>query len=97
MAVFSPNNEAETVDIRKSGYSKGRNAPYKLPEIFEQKLLALMKILGVETGSLDIIKAIDGEFYLLEINPVGIFENVSYNCNYNLEKIIAEYLSNYVS
>ena len=92
MATFVLDNCIDNVDIRKPNLQNQINIPYKLPTFFEEKLSKLMDILGLNTGSFDIIKGTDSNLYFLEINPVGIFDNVSYYCNYYLEKKIADYL-----
>ena len=51
-----------------------------------------MKNLKLDTGSIDMIVTLDGEYVFLEINPIGQFGMVSYHCNYHLEKRIAEYI-----
>lgn len=50
--------------------------------------------LTLNTGSIDMIKCKNGNYYFLEINPCGIYEGISNACNYNLNKKIAEWLIN---
>lgn len=96
MAIFSQNDKQTQVDFRQYNYSKpNRNIPYKLPLEIEEKLKKLMDGLQLKTGSIDIIKGIDGEYYFLEVNPVGQFGMTSKPCNYNLEKKIYEKLISY--
>ena len=96
MAIFSQNDKQTQVDFRQYNYSKpNRNIPYKLPLKIEEKLKKLMDGLQLKTGSIDIIKGIDGEYYFLEVNPVGQFGMTSKPCNYNLEKKIYEKLISY--
>lgn len=83
MAIFN-----NSLDFRTS-YSTNRNIPYKLPYKVSYKLNKLMQLLGLNTGSIDLIKGIDGDYYFLEINPNGQFGMVSQPCNYNLEKKVA--------
>lgn len=83
MAIFN-----NSPDFRTS-YSTNRNVPYSLPSKVSYKLDKLMQLLGLNTGSIDLIKGIDGEYYFLEINPNGQFGMVSQPCNYNLEKKVA--------
>ena len=54
-----------------------------------------MKSLDLKTGSIDMILTPEGDYYFLEVNPVGQFSMTSSPCNYNLEKRIAEYLMKY--
>lgn len=87
MAIFSQN-----VDFR-ADYEMHRYTPIKLPVEEEQKIDALMRQLGLNTGSLDFVKSSeDGLFYFLEVNPNGQFEMVSAPCNYYLEREIAKFL-----
>lgn len=53
-----------------------------------------MRIISLETGSIDLILTKDGLFIFLEVNPVGQFGMTSYPCNYYLEKLIAMELKN---
>ena len=93
MAIFSQKNDATKIDYRKPASIKSRSVPYNLPRNIEEKLVRLMTQLNLDTGSIDIIKAKNGSFYFLEVNPNGIFENVSFYCNYYLEKLIADHLN----
>lgn len=65
---------------------------YKLPNETEKNLRLLMEKLNLNTGSLDIIKNKNGEYYFIEVNPVGQYGSPSYLANYNLEKVIAQWL-----
>jgi D-alanine-D-alanine ligase-like ATP-grasp enzyme len=51
-----------------------------------------MKSLDLNSGSFDIIFTKQNKFVLLEVNPIGQFHWLSKNCNYKIEKIIANYL-----
>lgn len=95
MALFTSLHEETNVDHRSyKQHNTIRSVPYQLPSEIEEKIKALMSFLKLDTGSLDIIKGIDDEFYFLEINPAGEFGELSYICNYYLEKEIADYLKN---
>lgn len=90
MAMFSQNDAQTRVDFRNYNWEKpNRYVPFKLPENEEEKLLMLLNELDLNTGSIDLIYDDKGNYVFLEINPVGQFGMVSLNCNYNLEKIIA--------
>jgi ATP-GRASP peptide maturase of grasp-with-spasm system len=96
MAIFSQNDTNTKIDYRKYNFQQpNRCVPYKLPITLEKKLKRLMKILNLQSGSLDIIKSIDGSYYFLEVNPFGQFGNLSLICNYNLEMKIAKKLVGY--
>ncbi|HQB76850.1 MAG TPA: grasp-with-spasm system ATP-grasp peptide maturase, partial [Tenuifilaceae bacterium] len=57
------------------------------------KLNKLMKELGLDTGSIDMIVTEKREFIFLEVNPIGNIEMVSKNCNYPIERDIAKHIS----
>lgn len=94
MAIFSQQDEKTKIDYRNYNHEKPtRNIPFQLPKEIEEKLDAFMKKSQLETGSIDIIKSIDGRYVFLEVNPVGQFGWVSENCNYYLEQKIAYFLA----
>jgi hypothetical protein len=51
-----------------------------------------MKTLNLNTGSLDILKKKTGEYVFLEVNPVGQYGHPSHYGNYELGKVIAQWL-----
>lgn len=90
MAIFSQKNNQTKTDYRKyDDDCPNRNVPFKLPDTIEKNIASLMEKLGLISGSIDFIYGIDNNFYFLEVNPIGQFGNVSYNCNYCLEQKIA--------
>jgi len=94
MAILSQNDNKTEVDYRNYNNEKpNRNEPYILPKNISNKIKCLMKKLKLKTGSIDIIVTPSDDFVFLEVNPIGQFLNVSHTCNYNLEKKVAEYLS----
>ena len=94
MAICSSFDKQTQVDYRRYNDVKpNRKVPYCLPSHIDKNIDALMKKLKLNCGSLDLILDNNGVYYYLEVNPVGQFGMVSFPCNYNLEKIIAEYLS----
>ena len=96
MAIFSQENPKTAIDFRKyDNIFPNRNCPYNLPESIKKKLIKLNKILGLKTGSIDLIKSTSGEFYFLEINPEGQYGMTSVPCNYRLDEKISKYLSSY--
>lgn len=93
MAIFSQSNVKTNLDFRNYDNKKpNRNVPFKLPKLIESKLLKLTKLVGINCGSIDFIYGLDKNYYFLEINPIGQFGSLSYQCNYNLEKEIAFFL-----
>lgn len=94
MAIFSQQDPQTTTDFRKYNTKKGnRTVPYILPDELKKKLRRLMARLELNTGSIDLVRTIDGKIYFLEINPVGQYGMTSFPCNYYLDKKIAEFLA----
>lgn len=87
---------SKTLDIKRSvGFSEAvRMVPFKFPKEIEGKIKGLMSDLGLNCGAMDIIKAENGEFYFLEVNPVGQVLGYSDPVNYNIEQEIANWLIN---
>lgn len=95
MAIFSQNDDKTKIDFRKYNNAKpNRTPPYNLPDNVKKKLIQLMSNIGLNSGSIDIVYTKDKRFVFLEVNPIGQFDQLSYPCNYNIEKIIANYLIN---
>lgn len=96
MAIFSQTDKQTQVDYRKYNDEKpNRYVPYLLPIEIEDKLKLLFQNIGLNTGSVDMMVDQEGNYYFLEINPVGQFSMVSIPCNYFLEKKTALYLINH--
>lgn len=94
MAMFTQQKAATQSDFRKYCYEDPvREVPYKLPEPIEASIRELMNNLGLDTGSIDIVRTTDNRFVFLEVNPVGQFGMVSVPCNYHLERKVAKYLA----
>jgi ATP-GRASP peptide maturase of grasp-with-spasm system len=95
MCIFSQNNTKTMIDFRNYDEKKpNRMIPYILDESVAQKIRNLMADIGLNMGSIDLIKARNGKFYFLEINPVGQYDFVSYHCNYHIHREIAKFLTN---
>ena len=93
MAIFSQLDSKTKVDFRNyNDEHPNRNVPFQLPNFIEEKLARLMDKINLNTGSIDLILNNKGDFYFLEVNPVGQFGMTSKPCNYYLEKKIAELL-----
>ena len=93
MAIFSQNNEKTRIDFRHYDRERpNRTVPYKLPRYIQSKLLRLMKLLKFSSGSIDMVVDEMGDYYFLEVNPIGQFEQVSFPCNYFLEREVARRL-----
>lgn len=93
-AIFSQLDTQTEVDFRRYNRQKpNRVVPYKLPEAVECNIILFMNRINMNCGSLDIIKTTDNNYVFLEVNPVGQFAQVSYPCNYKLEKRIVTTLN----
>jgi ATP-GRASP peptide maturase of grasp-with-spasm system len=93
MAIFSQNDSQTTVDFRKYNNKKpNRTVPFTVPVPVANNIRQLMKSLGLNTGSLDLIVDENDNYVFLEVNPVGQITMTSLPCNYYLEKKIAETL-----
>lgn len=93
-AIFSQLDSQTIVDFRNYNWQKpNRTPPYTLPKSISTKIKKFMDKVGMNCGSIDMIVTPNNNFVFLEVNPVGQFWQVSYPCNYYLEKKIAEFLS----
>jgi len=93
MAIFSQADPATEIDFRRyNSHIPNRTVPYRLPDTVCHRLRLLMERMNLETGSVDMIRSVDGRFVFLEVNPVGQFGMVSQPCNYLLEKKVARHL-----
>ncbi|MEM6719223.1 MAG: grasp-with-spasm system ATP-grasp peptide maturase [Bacteroidota bacterium] len=93
MAIFSQKDTQTQIDFRKYNKKKpNRTVPYKIPHEIEKKLQQLMKLMELDTASIDMIVNNKLEYYFLEVNPLGQFGMVSYPCNYYLEEKVAQTL-----
>ncbi len=93
-AIFSQNDEMTKIDFRNYNFVKpNRTPPYKMPQGLEESVIKLMTSLDMKSGSIDILVTPQKEYFFLEINPIGQFHQVSYPCNFYIEKMIAKYFS----
>lgn len=93
MAIFSQQDIQTATDFRVYNEQRpNRTEPINLPLAVQTALMRLMTYLKMNCGSIDMILDTEGTFVFLEVNPIGQFYQVSYPCNYQLERKIAEYL-----
>ncbi len=95
MAIFSQNDNKTKIDYRN--YNKinpNRNVPFRLPSSVLKSIKKFIKLKKINTGSIDFIVTPNNDFIFLETNPQGQFHWLSANCNYYIEKSIANYLNN---
>jgi len=91
--IFSQNDEQTKIDFRNYNTIKpNRTPPFILPIEILDKLKLCMKKIGLNSGSIDMIVTPSNDFVFLEVNPVGMFWQVSYPCNFYIEREIAKFL-----
>ena len=69
-----------------------RIVPYKLPKEIEDKIKAIFNKFNMNFGSADLMYS-NEEYYFLEINPTGQISFINNTCNFYLEKIMIEKLT----
>ena len=95
-AIFSQLDQTTTIDFRNYNESRpNRVVPFILDKALRNKLDKLMKKLNFSSGSIDIVVTKKKEYVFLEVNPLGQFAQVSFPCNYYIERDIAKKLINY--
>ncbi|OJV52739.1 MAG: hypothetical protein BGO31_02975 [Bacteroidetes bacterium 43-16] len=93
IAIFTY-SESTNVDCRNRNFNDpNREVPFQLPLKIQSKLSNLMKQLGLNYGSIDLILGTDDEYYFLEVNESGQYGFVSTAGNFHIEKQIAQYLA----
>lgn len=93
-ALFSQMNEKSSLDYRLGYETSMRCCNIKLPNIIEEQVDDLMKLCGLNIGSLDIIYTKQNEYLFLEVNPSGQFGAVTEIINGQFEYRIAKFLLN---
>jgi ATP-GRASP peptide maturase of grasp-with-spasm system len=92
-AIFSQQDDKTKVDFRDYNFIKPNRTPlFELDDNIKNRLIALMKELGLNSGSIDMLVSKENEYIFLEVNPIGQFSQVSSPCNYYLEEGIAKHL-----
>ncbi len=66
--------------------------PYRLPATVEEKINALMQILQLQFGAIDIIRQPDGQYVFLEVNPQGEWGMLQRDLHYPIAETIADKL-----
>jgi len=91
MAIFSQKDKKTAVDYRNyNTENPNKCVPVILPKEIQENLLKTLQDLNLNTCSIDFIVSKAGEYIFLEVNPMGQLDWVSKNCNYYIEKYIAE-------
>ena len=73
-SIDSQRSEKSRIDWRRDGFGLiDEWEPHQLPAEVEERLLKLMRFLGLNYGAADLILTPDGHHVFLEVNPVGEF------------------------
>jgi hypothetical protein len=91
-AIFSQNNKHTMIDYRNRKGPLNRIIPIQLNSDVNEKILKMMAELNLKSSSIDFIITKDDELVFLELNPVGQFGDISFYCNYNLEKEVVLFI-----
>jgi hypothetical protein len=82
----------------RPGSSRRRNQHayerHDLPAEVGEKLLAPMRRLGLEYGTIDLRLTPDGEYVFFEVNPAGQFLFVEHVCGLPVRRVLAGHLAN---
>jgi glutathione synthase/RimK-type ligase-like ATP-grasp enzyme len=92
-AIFSSENVNSQIDYRKT--SKNNTLRYltvDLSDVIKDKLTLFMEKIQLDSGAFDFVVDQKNKIFFLEINPFGQFKQFSDQCNYKIEKHIAEIL-----
>jgi ATP-GRASP peptide maturase of grasp-with-spasm system len=93
MAIFSQKNEETKIDSRNIDRKRPpRNVTYQLPWKIETQIRKFMKEADLNSGSIDMIVSPTNDFVFLEVNPIGQYQWVAKNCNFDIDRTIAKYL-----
>jgi glutathione synthase/RimK-type ligase-like ATP-grasp enzyme len=76
------------VRLNQQSYEK-----HDLPAEVGEKLLRLMRRLGLEYGAIDLRLTPDGEYVFFEVNPAGQFLFVEYACGLPISAALASHLA----
>lgn len=90
MAILDP---IKHIDVRTNftlDKPRWRLIPFKLPGVILKKVKLLFSKLKLKAGSIDMIYTTNNQYYFIELNPCGQFDWLSYPCNYQVEKFIAD-------
>jgi glutathione synthase/RimK-type ligase-like ATP-grasp enzyme len=80
------------IDYRNRKGPLNRIIPIQLNSDVNEKILKMMAELNLKSSSIDFIITKDDELVFLELNPVGQFGDISFYCNYNLEKEVVLFI-----
>jgi glutathione synthase/RimK-type ligase-like ATP-grasp enzyme len=87
------------VDIRKMEYkldvrlNQQAYERHDLPPAVSEKLLELMRAIGLHYGAIDLRLTPDGEYVFFEVNPAGQFLFVEHACGLPISEVLAGHLA----
>ncbi|WP_050009520.1 hypothetical protein [Flavobacterium sp. B17] len=95
--LLTQENDFTIIDSRRADKSKEvkeemRLVQSSLPSEVSSSIVRFMTEINLNIGCLDLIQDENGDFYFLEVNPVGQISGYSYRANLNFEKEIVEYM-----
>ncbi|SMP06327.1 hypothetical protein [Chryseobacterium profundimaris] len=95
--LLTQENDFSVIDSRRPDKSKEikeeiRLVQSSLPINVSSSIVKFMTEINLNIGCLDLIQDENGNFYFLEVNPVGQISGYSHRANLNFEKEIVEYM-----
>ena len=90
--ILTQENDFSIIDSRakKDDAGEVRIQKTKLPKFYEKQLNTLMKNIGLNIGSIDVLENESNELFFLEVNPVGQISGYSLRGNLDFEKTVVE-------
>ncbi len=88
-----PDSMAVTSSKQTSRQATRRKRSYTTATKTSQKLLMLMRRLGLEYGAIDLRLTPDGEYVFFEVNPAGQFLFVEHACGLPISAALAGHLA----
>jgi glutathione synthase/RimK-type ligase-like ATP-grasp enzyme len=88
-------SEARYLADYRPGLASAKVTPFALPPAVTEKLLALMKILNLNFGAIDLRVTPDGDYVFLEVNPAGEYLFISKRTNQPIPAAIAASLEHH--
>lgn len=91
--IYANNYGEDLTDVKLiSNKDTTHNLPYQLPEALYRALDRFMRSAKLRTGSIDVLRDGAGNYHFIEVNPVGQYTAPGKQCNYHIEKKIAQWL-----
>jgi hypothetical protein len=96
---YRPSTMPAAVDLRKMEYqldvrlNQQAYERHDLPVEVQQKLLLLMRRIGLEYGAIDLRLRPDGQYVFFEVNPAGQFLFVEHACKLPISDVLARHLA----